>query len=215
MVQCTVCGNQTKLGDNFCGNCGARLNSGEIMLVNGTWPVNFPGKQSTNFFNGFKIGLSLCIVVACTSLVLWLSQTFWTQRAGLIAQGMAPAEASSRLYEIVGNISIVFLIAVFSAGIMIFAVGSQFSRRFRTLTEDKASKSNWGMRLISTGSFLVFMSLAFAIQALYGQSIFVYWSYEFVAGITLILLGSALAARTYLRNQRQQQSLKQENPFSQ
>lgn len=74
-------------------------------MVNGIWPVKFPGKHSTNFFNGIRFGICLVLVFGSLFLWNWLNYNYWTIRSSLITSGLEVQRINYILSDLAGLIS--------------------------------------------------------------------------------------------------------------
>ncbi len=172
-----------------------------------------PDKQSTNFFNGLTIGISLCTFLAGAGFLLWLNQSFWAQKASLEVSGLAAMEASYKLSGLASNIALAYLVATSGAVFLVFTSASQFSLRYRSFTENIAVKSHWGRNIASGVGSAVLISSAWLVESFYGGGPFDLWIYFSAAGSLMMAFGFALVVRAYLREQRATK-FKEQNPPS-
>jgi hypothetical protein len=125
MPPCKNCGLIVNESDNYCVSCGTFQR--EIMMANGIWPVKFPGKHSTNFFNGIRFGLFAFLVFGGLFWWLWLNNEYWSIRSSLITSGLEVQQVNYILSDMAGLISGCVLAVTVGIVLLIYVLLMQFS----------------------------------------------------------------------------------------
>jgi hypothetical protein len=152
MLPCKNCGFIIYESDNYCVSCGAF--QGEVMMVNGTLPVKFPAKHSTNFFNGLRLGLCLILVFGSLSWWAWLNNNYWAIRSNLISSGLEVQQVNYILSDMAGLISGCVWAVIVGSVLLIFVALTQFSPVMNSLIHNNRN-AKWGINLAFIGIVFV------------------------------------------------------------
>ncbi len=195
MPYCPYCGSAVQESHRFCMRCGAGVN---ILTVP---PRYYPGKQSENLVNGLLIGGSAVAFVIFLLLSLSLNDIYWTQYRVLTFRGLQPNDIYLLSSDLVGLMSFLGLVVVFSIYVLINSTLRQFSSTFRNLSLHPTGEMSLGNSLIVGGVIFTGSTLQDTVGQLYRPE-----SYQSslliisqILGPLLLVIGFMFSFNSYLK----------------
>lgn len=201
MPNCSNCGYALNETDKYCGACGKP--QFEIVYANGIRPFQFPSKPSTNFYNGFMMGVGAISVVAGLIWWSWLNNNFWQTQERLMAMGWSLKEINYFLLDNVFLISFCVFAIILGSYLLVSTSLMQFSPTINSLLRGSINRARWGFGLIVGGMISFGDGITDFVRSMYRQDLYIYSTpYFIVAGILLVLVGSLLIANAYTRSRK-------------
>jgi hypothetical protein len=214
MTYCVKCGFSVGYQDRFCGNCGTLTNNQLSIQQKVFSQFYFSPKPSTNFANGFQIGIAATVIIVASLLLSSLNSTYWLQWQSFMYEGITVNEAHFLLLDTVGLMSFCAFGVILASLYLVYSILIQFNPTRHALMNNGVNRARLGFGLVNAGALWVsFYVSAFIYYVYESDNYFLspFQTFFGIGGAILIVTGLLLLASSYIKSRNSAQKFKEQN----